>query len=289
MKFKTVRNLMLSMLVIGVAGSIVGVGSGTFSLFNAVTTSESNTFTSASVTFSNTTNGGTCTSTAGAAATTAAACTASTSYTGQLATMVPGDSKTMTTTLTNGGNVSVTVTLGVAENSGSNSLTSNGIGTAGSTTAGTDGLGLLVFECRTSGHADVACGSGTVAELYVIYGSCGNSGSTSGNATVTQAGAFTSANVTSTGLNDNGVKVGTSTNGYCYAGDTTTALAGASIPIVGTATPTVGNVAPMAAAATDNLAMIMYLPTIANNNLQNISSSSLNLTWTASQIAGTSH
>src|SRR5947209_2973484 len=52
MKFKTLRNLMASMLVVGVAASVVGVGSGTFALFNASTTTTA-TFQSGNISISN--------------------------------------------------------------------------------------------------------------------------------------------------------------------------------------------------------------------------------------------
>src|SRR5581483_8094502 len=97
--------------------------------------------------FSNTTAGGTCTSTAGATAT--GNCT----QMGTLASMVPGDSKTVTTVLTNGGNVGVKVDLAVADTAGSpTTLTTTGIGAAKTSSTGTYGLGLVIFECRDASH-----------------------------------------------------------------------------------------------------------------------------------------
>lgn len=288
MRLNTLRNVMLSMLVLGVAGSVIGMGSGTFALFNAQTTSTNNTFSTASITFSNTDSGGTCTSTAGATAT--GSCTGATSYTTKASNMVAGDSKTAFTVLTNGGNASETVNLGITD-AGSDAITATGIGTKGATTAA-DALGLLIFECRDSSHNDVSC-SGSVAELYTVYGSCGTTGASNAAtfATVTQAGAFTSAAVTtSNGLSDNGIKVGTASDGYCYAGNSgTTALKGLSVPIVASSSnPTAGNTNPLAATKTDDLAIIVYLPVTADNSAQNLTATSLTLTWTASQIAGTS-
>ena len=281
MKLNTLRNVMLSMLVLGVAGSVVGMGSGTFAVFNATTTSTGNTFSTASITFSNTTAGGTCTSTAGAAAT--GTCTATLNR----ATMVAGDSKLGATTLTNGGNAGVTVSLGITD-SGSDTISTTGIGAAKST-AVSDALGLLIFECLDGSGNDVSC-SGSVASLYTVYGSCGSSGSPATFASVTQAGAFTASNVTTNnGLSDNGIKVGTGTNGFCYGGNTAAGIKGLSVPIVATSgSPTVAGANSLATTKTDNLAIIVYLPTTADNSAQNQTSTSYTLTYTATQLAGSS-
>jgi hypothetical protein len=283
LKLNTLRNVMLSMLVLGVAGSVVGMGSGTFAVFNAQTTSTGNTFSTASITFSNTVSGGgTCTSTAGAPAT--GTCTATLTR----STMVAGDSKLGTTTLTNGGNAGVTVQV-VITDSGSDTISTTGIGAAKST-AVSDALGLLIFECLDGTGADIACSSASVASLYTVYGSCGASGSPATFATVTQAGAFSSSFVTTNnGLSDNGIKVGTGTNGYCYGGNTGAGIKGLSVPIVASSSsPTVAGANSLATSKTDNLAIIVYLPTTADNSAQAKTATSYTLTYTATQLAGTS-
>jgi hypothetical protein len=288
---------MLSMLVVGVAGSIVGVGSGTLSLFTAVTTSTGNTFTSAQISLSSTNNGGTCTSTAGATAT--GTCTA---MPASFTALVPGSMRTFFSTLTNVNSTNggaFTVNLVITDTAGTHdNVVTYGIGTAGSTTTGTQGYGLLIFECRTAAHADTSCSGGSVGELYTVYGSCGSSGSPSTFATVTQSGAFSSSNVASNGLNDNGVKIGTGTNGYCYGGNTGgsgsgiagSAGTGPTIPIIASSgSPVVGNGSnSLAVAATDNLAMVLYLPYTADNTVQNKTNPNLTFTWTATQVPGTS-
>ncbi len=284
MRFTTLRNLMLSMLVLGGAGAVIGAGSGTFAQFNAVTTSTGNTFSSAAITFSNTTAGGTCTSTAGAAAT--GACT----QMATLGSMVPGDSKTMLTTLTNGGNAGVSVGLAVADAASTHdNIVTSGIGAAKNTPPGTYGLGLVIFECRDGSHNDVACSSANVAELYTVYGACGASGSPSANAVVTQAGAFSASRVNTTNLTDNGINVGTGSNGVCYGGNTAAGISSATPSIVAaTGAPTAGNTNPLATNKTDNLAIVVYLPYTADNTTQNKTTPNLTFTWPATQRAGAS-
>jgi hypothetical protein len=279
MKMTTVRNLMLSMLVLGAAGSAAGLG--TFAQFNASTTSTGNTFSSAAVTFSSTNTGGTCTSTNGATA------TGTCSTTTTLGTMVPGDSKLGTTILTNGGNVSVKVDLGIvdtANSSAGTALTTNSIGAKANTTAGTYGLGILVFECRLhSTSADAPCTGGSSAlDLYTVYGDCGGT-----NTVISSIGNQLLASlINTTGVTDNGIKVSGTT---CYGGNTGAGIHNLSIPIVAlSGAPTAGNTSPLATTKTDSLGILVYLPYPANNTLQNITSTNITYTWTATQIAGAS-
>ena len=281
MKLNTLRNVMLSMLVLGVAGSVVGMGSGTFAVFNATTTSTGNTFSTASITFSNTTAGGTCTSTAGGA-TVPANCTSTVTR----STMVAGDSKLGTTTLTNGGNAGVTVSMAITD-SGADSISTTGIGAAKSA-AVSDALGLLIFECLGAGGVDVSC-SGAVTSLYTVYGSCGSSGSPAAFASVTQSGAFSASNITTSGVTDNGIKIGTSTDGVCYGGNTAAGISGLTVPIVASSSnPTVAGANSLATTKTDNLAIIVYLPTTADNSAQNKTATNYTLTYTATQLSGSS-
>jgi predicted ribosomally synthesized peptide with SipW-like signal peptide len=263
---------MLSMLVLGVAGSVVGVG--TFATFNASTTSTGNTFSSANITFADVLNGGgsgnTCTSTSGAAAS-GSGCSVAL---GTLSTMVPGDSKFGTVVLTNSNtsNVAVSVALSVTD-SANNALTNTGIGTAGAT-ATSAGLGLLVFECQNSASVDENCTTTDPSgKVKVLYGSCSGS-----PATISTALPIATTTFSITSLTDNGIKVGST---ECYGGNTTTGLAAASNLSLSSSL-----------AVNTNLSLfqlVYFPPSTSSSTLQNLSGNSLTYTWTASSLAGTAH
>jgi predicted ribosomally synthesized peptide with SipW-like signal peptide len=273
MRFSTLRNLMLSMLVLGVAGSVAGVG--TFATFNATTTSTGNTFSSANVTFRDILNGNganVCTSTSGGTAAGAGCTTAL----GTAATMVPGDTKYGTVVLTNQGNVSVSAGLTVTD-SASNVLTSTAIGTAG-TSPVSAGLGLFILECTTSGGTDEDCtATDATGKFKVIYGSC-----TGAVTTLTPNGGLpvTSSTYNTTGLLDNGlnVKTGASSNTECWGGNTATAL---------NALTSISLVNPLATSANLSLAMVIYFPpSTSTASYQNLSANSLTYNWIATQLPG---
>src|SRR5579862_5883397 len=115
MRSKTLRNLMLSMLVLGVTGSVVGVG--TFATFNATVTSTGNTFSTGNFSFAMTETGGTCTDVAGATVTGTCAGVLTNLNAGPISNMVPGDSWLSYSTLTNNAasTGAVTVTLALSD------------------------------------------------------------------------------------------------------------------------------------------------------------------------------
>ena len=265
MRFTTLRNLLLSMIVLGIAGSVVGVG--TFASFNATVTSAGNTFSTASITFSDTPNGGSaCTSTAGGT-------TSCTTAVGSLAGMVPGDSKFGTVVLNNGGTVAVSLAMSVADAS-PNALTTTSIGSASSSPTSA-GLGMVLLECTNSGGTDEGClstdGSGKVK---VLYGSC-----TGSVTTISTALPITTSTFSTTSLTDNGIKV----NGTeCWGGNT-----GAGIS---TAVSNLSLSSSLATSGNVSLAVLIYLPSsVSSSTLQNLSGNSLTYTWVATQLAGSSH
>jgi len=283
---------MLTMLVLGAAGSVVGVG--TFATFNASVTSTGNTFSTGTISFSSTSAGSTtCTSTNGATASGSGCSTAL----GTLASMVPGDSKFLTTTLTNSNSSTVPVTVNMAvtdaSSGGTTALDNKGINAAATSSAGPMGLGLAIFECQDTNGADIACSSSSMQKLKVLYGSCAG-----GVTTVSRSGAaaFATTDVSSASVTDNGLKLlGTSTE--CYGGDTGSGSNSGvanqngttSISIVGSATPLTS----LAANSAYNLLMLAYLPVPSDDTVINIAgtnaSPNLTFTWTASSLAGTSH
>ncbi|HLG70855.1 MAG TPA: SipW-dependent-type signal peptide-containing protein [Chloroflexota bacterium] len=269
-RLQTVRNLMLSMLVLGIASSVVGVG--TFATFNASTTSTNNTFSSATISFQDVLNAGgagnTCSSTAGAAAT-GSGCTVAL---GSLSTMVPGDSKFGRVVLTNNSNVAVSVALSVTD-SASNALTTTSIGTAG-TSPTSAGLGLIVLQCQTSGGADESCGATDASgKVKILYGSC-----TGNPATISVALPLATTSFSTASLTDNGIKVNTT---ECYGGNTGSGLASISNASLSSS---------LAVSGTLSLAHLIYLPpSVSSASMQNLSGNSLTYTWTASSLAGTSN
>lgn len=285
MRFAAIRNLLLSLVVLGAAGAIIGAGTGTFALFNAVTTSTGNTFSSANITFADVMNfnganaGTTCTSTSGATA----SGTGCTTALGSLATMVPGDSKVGTVRFTNSGNVTVSVAMAVSD-AVSNVLTSTAIGTA-ATSPSSAGLGLLIFQCTTSGGVDQNCkATDTTGKLLPVYYSTCNSGSAISLASPGAGLPVSTSTFNTTSLTDNGIKVVGSSTVTCYGGNTTTAFASLngtsnSITLASTLAPS-GNL---------SLAVLVYFPpSTSSASFQNLSGNSVTYTWTATQIAGTS-
>ncbi len=262
------------MLALGVAGSVVGVG--TFAAFTAVVTNSGNIFSTGFITFDSTGTNGTCTSTNGGTAS-GAGCTAAFAT---LTNMKAGDTKYGHLVLTNhASSLTVTPSLSISDTTPTALTTgTTGIGGAGVSSAGTNSvtapdLGVLIFQCTaTTGGADTDCNGTTAKTLIPIYGTC------AANPTTTAAALATTDIVP--GATNNNVTVRSQS---CVGGNTAAAAYPLSITDL---LPSSGT---LAAGATDSLAIIVYLPTpAASSTLQNLSSN-LSFAFTATQQAGTSN
>ncbi len=271
MKFATLRNLMASMLVVGVAGSVIAAGSGTFALFNATTTNPNNVFSTNDLIFKNTPNGGSlCT----AQATVSSGATPTCSTLVTLSNMVPGDSKLGSLTLQNGSTVTSPndgVTLSTSSVTTTSSSTLDSTAFANSATTG---LGLLVFMCETSGSADRPCtgnGSGTTT-LVPVYGTCSANPVTSGVdvATTDISGASSSGNTLTIG--------GATCTG---ASVVTSAMNVAGFDTINSVTGAIAN------GNSVHVAVVVYLPGIAGDTVAG-KSSTLSFNWTAQTVIGRS-
>jgi len=260
----TVRNLMLTMLVMGVAGSIVGIG--TFAQFNAVTSNPSNTFATGNIVFSNQPNGGaTCTGTSGTNSGVATGCATLVTIGSN---MVAGDSKLGTLALGNTSSSARAITLGL-QVTGTGGVLENAVANAS-----TSGLGLLLFQCQTSTGVPTACSTNNVllTQVYPTTGTC---------APGTVAGGLTTSKISTTAVsNTASVQVNSVT---CTGGSV---LTGSTVTVSGTDLVSAGTYG-LATGTTDNLAAIVYLPSPAGNS-QASTSDTLSFTWTATQINGTS-
>ena len=284
MKGKTLRNLMLTMLVLGVAGSVVGIG--TYATFNATVTSTGNTFATGTFTFSMTEYGGTCTDASGASS--SGTCAAYlTGINAPFTGWVPGSSWLTYTTLNNASTSPSAVTATVAfSDSASNALTNNGVDSNSTTTQEAAGLGLVMFECQTNAGADVACNNASLQKLDVIYGNCGGGAGTV--LTRGLAGAIATTDVTQPSSTDNGIKVfGTE----CYGGDNATPVTNNGLNKLGSAVNIIGTGLPATTLAKNtsyNVLMLFYLPNTASNSLAGLTGNSLTATFTANSVAGAS-
>jgi predicted ribosomally synthesized peptide with SipW-like signal peptide len=273
MKLTTLRNLMASMLIIGVAGSVIGVGSGTFALFNATTNNTGNTFTTDDLTFSNTPNGVACVASAKASSNPSQDCAALVTISNTL----PGDSKLGLLTLNNGSaQANVNIDLAVTASP------STALDTTSAANNASSGLGLLMFRCRNAGNtANQAC-TGVAATLLVpVYGTCASAVSIAAATGVTSA-VFGSARAA-----DNQIPVGDG-GVLCTAGNTASGISSVALP-----TATVGGpdaftdtTKGLAPGHTDNLAIAVYLPGKAGNTLANLGPSTLKFAWNATQVVG---
>ncbi len=284
---------MLSLLALGVAGAIVG--GGTFASFSAITSSGSNTFSTAGINFQDAIGVNLCTSTLGGTASGTGCSTA----VGTFTSMIPGEQQFGTVKLTNqtSSTATVTVALGIADAGGSNGLTNTGSGAVGSASS-TVGLGLLVFECTNSaGTVDEDCTTtDATGKLQLVYGSCGGTTSFTPQHYLGTPPVLTNGlpvgtiTFTTSGVTDNGVKVGSGATS-CYGGNGSTGLDGlSSVSIVASSgTPTVAGVNSLGIGKTDSLTMLVYLPATSDSTKANITNSNLTYTWTASQLAGSAH
>jgi predicted ribosomally synthesized peptide with SipW-like signal peptide len=262
----TIRNLMMTMLVLGIAGSVIGVG--TFAQFNAVTNNPSNTFAAGQIVFSNTVGSTTCTGQSGTSSGVASGCATLVTIP---SSMVPGDSKLGLFSLSNVSTSARAVTLAMQVSAtASSALDANSIANTA-----TSGLGLLVFQC-TNGGSPVVCTNNPVT-LTQVYPST----STCSPGSIATAGGLTTSKISTLAVsNTQSIQV----NGVtCTGGNVTQASAQT---IAGTDTVATGQTG-LATGTTDNLATIVYLPSVAGNSMSNLTST-LNFTWTATQVNGTS-
>jgi hypothetical protein len=271
MKFTTLRNLMASMLVVGVAGSVIAVGNGTFALFNATTTNPNNVFSTNDLIFKNTPSGGSV-CTAQATVNSGATPTCSTLVT--LSNMVPGDSKLGSLTLQNASTVT-SPNDGVSLST--SSVTASSTSLLDSTSfanSATTGLGLLVFMCETSGSADRPCtGNGTgTTTLVPVYGSCTANPVTGGVdvATTDISGASSTADTLTIG------------GATCTGANVLTS----SMNVTGFDTVNSGSGA-IANGNSVHVAVVVYLPGIAGDTVAG-KSSTLSFNWTANTVIGRS-
>ncbi len=263
------KKLMMTMLVVGVAGAVVGTG--TFASFNAIVDNSGNTFSTGQITFS-TTDHVSAACLAGPAAGSTTTC-ATSFFFNPGTTLAAGDARLGTLTLTNGGSIPVGIQLSVTASSGSNALTTNsGIGAEGANT-GSPSLGFLIFECETSGGGDNDCNSTGNAKLLPLYGTCGSSSGVISITSATINSAWAASKIIPAGSTSNAVKV--DTNPSCAGGNTTTGTP-TLVPITSS----------LAASGVMHLAVLAYLPESATNGLQNLTSTTLDFTWTATQLTG---
>lgn len=274
MRTSMFTKFMLTMLVIGAAGTLLSAG--TFASFNAVTTNTAS-FATGAVSFTNNSNGATCTSVAGATATPACG-TLGTAVT----SMGPGDSLTGFVTLKNDGAAStpstlpITVGLTVADSVGASALH------AAFSSGATSGLGVLIFRCL-NGAAEVACNTAsttlTLQPIYPASNACGGT-----NPTVNSGTGFSKTYVVANA--DNTMKIGGGTGVFqnCTGGTSTFT----NFAIGGPDTTPAG--AGLNVNSTDNLAIVAYLPATAGNTTQAQAADTYTFTWTASDAAAaTSH
>lgn len=268
-----IQKILLTMLAVGVAGSVVGAG--TFATFNAVVTNSGNTFATGFISFKSVGTNGTCESLTGGTA----SGTGCTTAFATLSSMKPGDTKYGHIVLTNEtGSLTVTPSLTISDTTPTALTTAaNGIGGAGSSSAGTatqtaPNLGVLIFQCTaTTGGADTDCAGTTAKTLIPVYGTCASNPATT-------AAAIATTDIVP-GATNNNVTVRSVS---CVGGNTATA----AYPLtVSDLLPSSGT---LAANGTDSLAVIVYLPTPASSStLQNLTAT-LSFAFTATQQAGTS-
>jgi hypothetical protein len=273
MKFTTLRNLMASMLVVGVAGSVIAVGNGTFALFNATTNNTSNTFTTDDLKLSQ--NG--CVNLASANSPQACGTLIT------LSNMIPGDSRLSRFYVENTSNAAkFTLKLAVDATAGTSTIDS--------TAPSAGGLGLFIFRCLNGSSAPTAC-TGSVTSVLPLYAT--NPGGGSCNAAITLTGgpaAFGTSFITVTqSQSDDSLTIGGGST-KCQPGNESTAIgslnSASALTING---PDTGNVyAPVGAGGTrDQLALIVSLPVPAGNTLANKTATNLTMAFTATQVVGT--
>ncbi|HVA23372.1 MAG TPA: hypothetical protein VMW62_03190 [Chloroflexota bacterium] len=264
MKAGTLRNLMASMLVLGVASSVIGVGSGTFATFNATTTNLG-TFATGNIIFHNTPNGGTPgtgTSDLGTPLGTASSCTAL----NVIGSMVPGDSKLNKMVIQNDASSARAVTVALTTSaSPSTALDANAPG-AGATA----GLGMLIFRCTNGSGVELSCTAAnmTPVEVYPTAGGCTVPSIASGGLIPSVIGNDATATITVNGP-------------PCTGG----AFTNASFALGGPDTVATG-IQGLNTGSSDNLAIILYLPDTATNGQAGLTSG-LSFQWIATQINGT--
>jgi predicted ribosomally synthesized peptide with SipW-like signal peptide len=259
----SVRNLMLMLLVLGVAGSVIGLG--TFAQFNAVTSNPNNTFVTGQIIFSNTVNGTTCT---GQSTSAASGCAVLVTIPSN---MVAGDSKLGLFSLSNLTSSARAITLAMQVTAGTSSL----LDTNSIANAATSGLGLLLFQC-TNGGSPVACTNSsnnpvTLTQVYPASGQC-SPGSITGGLTTSNISTLAVSNTQSIQVN----------SVTCTGGNVTQTSAQT---VSGTDLVDTGQYG-LATGTTDNLAAIVYLPSVSGNGQSNLTST-LNFSWTATQVNGT--
>lgn len=269
---------MLSLLVLGVAGSVVSLG--TFAQFNAVTTNPNNTFSTGFVEVTNTVNSGTgCNSFSGGGGASNSPQTCSTFLT--LSNMIAGDSKVGTLTIQNSSTSNGPVQLALSlSSSTSNTIVSN---TPNATSS--SGAALLLFRCVGTGNYNQPASCNTSSgKLFPLYGTC------TGTPTMGASG-FGSSQVASANSADANIVIGGVT---CTP--TATALNAVtgisingpdSVPSPGsTGTPALG----MNAGTSENMAGVVYLPGTAGNTQSSNGTNTATLTfnWTATGI-GSAH
>jgi hypothetical protein len=271
MKLTTLRNLMASMLVIGVAGSVVGVGSGTFALFNATTTNTGNTFTSDDLQITDAVDGGSsCTGKASTSSTTGTCDVIVT-----LSNIIPGDSKFGTFKITNASShAAFDLKLDITQHGGSGGTVLDSNPAADATNAG---LGLILFRCL-AGSTAVSCTSSSLDTLHPIYGSCG------GDITLGTAQAFSTAILGPADTGSNKLPVGSPVPGAanCTPGNTAAGISAVTInPITGPDTAGHYNFG-----TADNIAAVVFLPGKSGNAVAGKSGTNLDFLWTATQVVG---
>ncbi|HLG70854.1 MAG TPA: hypothetical protein VK009_10560 [Chloroflexota bacterium] len=288
MKFTTLRNLMASMLVVGVAGSVIAVGNGTFALFNATTQNTSNTFTTDDLTLND--NG--CTNKASTNA--AATCTSLLT----LANMIPGDAKVGKFYIKNASSkAAFSLTLTVTD-AASGTQTVSTVAPNRASGSGGGGLGLFLFSCRNSSSAPVDCTTGSPTKIVSIYATSGSNTCTAGTS-ITLAGSTFDSTAVTVSPTDESISI----NGVnCKPGNDATAIASLSnVAINGPDTVTSNgttnnNVFDFFGTSTsgnygiDQYGIIINLPGDAGNAFaggsSNSNSANLTLAWKATQVVG---
>jgi hypothetical protein len=245
---------MASMLVLGVAGSVIAVGNGTFAAFNATTSNTANTFATGDISLKLTDNGSTvCTGTSGTALGVATGCGVVVSLGSN---MVAGDSKLGLFTLDTTGSAraaDITLTTDTSCSGCAGSLLSSTL-----PSATPPGLAMLIFRCTDGSGAAAACsGTNTPVQLYPSTSPCSPGSISAFSNTVIGSNAGTSVAV----------------NSHACTGGPIVQSNGSLFSALG-----IGS--------TENLAAVVYLPSAADNTMAHLTST-LEFSFVATQVNGT--
>jgi hypothetical protein len=188
LKFKTLRNLLASMLVLGVAASVIMAGNGTLALFNATTQNPNNNFVTDDLEIQD--NGGTTTCTSSASGTNGANPNGTCDTIGSITNMIPGDAKVGKVKITNASQVAnFTLSLTVTDANSNQALDKT-------TAPSSGGLGLFIFACRDATPKPVDCTTGSPTQVLSVYASNGTSTCTAGTLLPLASSHFQASDIT---------------------------------------------------------------------------------------------